>query len=102
MRILISLVCACALLGFAHLAVSIIVPFLLALAVATAFQPISYRISRRGWPPVVSAVVSAVTMLTIVGGAGLRPGLIEAATSTASAGRTCRRRRAADRGAAAS
>ncbi|MDQ3364533.1 MAG: AI-2E family transporter [Myxococcota bacterium] len=71
MRILISLVCACALLGFAHLAASIIVPFLLALAVATAFQPISYRISRRGWPPVVTAVVSATTMLSIVGGAGL-------------------------------
>src|SRR5688572_23404883 len=71
MRILVSLVCVCALLGVAHVASSIVIPFLLALALATAFQPVAQRISRRGWPPIVSAVVSAVGILALVSSVGV-------------------------------
>lgn len=71
MRILVSLVCVCALLGVVHLASSIVIPFLLALALATAFQPLALRISRRGLPPIISAVISALAVLAIVGGVGL-------------------------------
>ena len=71
MNVLLGLVCVCALLGFVHIAASIVIPFLLALALATAFHPIAARISRRGWSPVVSAVISTVAVLVIVGGVGL-------------------------------
>ncbi|MGE0546280.1 MAG: AI-2E family transporter [Kofleriaceae bacterium] len=71
MRSLVALVCVCVLLGVAHIAAPIVVPLLLALAVATAFQPVASRVHSRGWPPVVTAVVSATATLAIVGAAGL-------------------------------
>ncbi|MGE0869742.1 MAG: AI-2E family transporter [Kofleriaceae bacterium] len=71
MRSLVVLVCVCILLGVAHIASSIVVPLLLAFAVATAFQPIASRVHRRGWPPIVTAIVSATSMLAIVGAAGV-------------------------------
>ncbi|MBA2543248.1 MAG: AI-2E family transporter [Deltaproteobacteria bacterium] len=71
MKILVALVCVCALLGVVHLAASIVIPFLLALALATAFQPIGSRIARRGWPPLVSAILSTLAVLVIVGGVGV-------------------------------
>lgn len=71
MNVLIGLVCVCALLGFVHIASSIVIPFLLALTLATAFHPIAHRISRRGWSPVVSAVISTILVLAIVSGVGL-------------------------------
>lgn len=71
MRILVSLVCVCALLGVVHVAAPIVVPLLLALALATAFQPIAHQISRRGWPPVVAALASTALVLVSVGGVGL-------------------------------
>lgn len=71
MRILISLVCVCALLGVAHIAAPILIPLLLALTLAAAFQPISQRIARRGWPPAVAAVCSIALVLTVVGGVGV-------------------------------
>ncbi len=70
MRTLISLVCVCALLAVVHVASSIVIPLLLALAVATAFQPISHRIARRGWPTTVTAAISAVAVLVIIAGVG--------------------------------
>lgn len=71
MRVLVSLVCVCLLLGVIHIASSIVIPFLLALALATAFQPIAQRISRRGWPASIGAIISAVGVLVIVGGVGV-------------------------------
>ena len=71
MRILVSLVCICALLGVVHIAASIVIPLLLSLTLATAFQPIAGRISRRGWPPVISAIISTIVVLVIVGGVGV-------------------------------
>jgi AI-2 transport protein TqsA len=71
MRILVSIVCVCVLLGVIHIAAPIVVPFLLALALATAFQPIAHRISRRGWPPFVAAIVSIVSVLIVVAAAGV-------------------------------
>ncbi len=70
MRILVSIVCVCVLLGFVHIAAPIVIPLLLALALATAFQPIAHRISRRGLPPVVAAVVSILLVLVVVAAAG--------------------------------
>ncbi len=70
MRILVSIVCVCVLLGVVHVAAPIVIPFLLALALATAFQPIAQRISRRGWPPFVAAIVSIVSVLILVTAAG--------------------------------
>jgi AI-2 transport protein TqsA len=70
MRILVSIVCVCVLLGVVHIAAPIVVPFLLALALATAFQPIAHRISRRGLPPVVAAIVSILLVLVLVAVAG--------------------------------
>lgn len=70
-RILVSMVCVCALLGVVHIAQDIVVPLLLALTLATAFQPISQRIARRGWPPVITAAISIVLVLIIVGGVGI-------------------------------
>ncbi len=69
-NVLVSLVCICVLLGFVHVASSIVVPLLLGFALATAFHPIAHRIARRGWSPVISAVVSTVTVLALVGGVG--------------------------------
>lgn len=71
MRVLVSLVCICALLGFVHIAASIVIPLLLALTLATAFQPIAHQISRRGLPPLVAAIISTVTVLAIVSGIGV-------------------------------
>lgn len=71
MRILVSLVCVCLLLGVVHIASPIVIPLLLALTLATAFQPISQRIARRGWPPAITAVLSIVLVLVIVGGLGI-------------------------------
>jgi len=71
MRILVSLVCVCALLGVVHVASDIVVPLLLALTLATAFQPISQRIARRGLPPAVTAAISILLVLIIVGGVGV-------------------------------
>ena len=71
MRLLVSLVCVCALLGVVHIAAPIVIPLLLALALATAFQPISHRIARRGWPPAIAAVFSVLLVLVVVGGLGI-------------------------------
>ncbi len=68
MRILVSLVCVCALLGIIHIASAIVIPLLLALALATAFQPVAQRIARRGLPPAVTAVFSVTFVLIVVGG----------------------------------
>jgi AI-2 transport protein TqsA len=70
-RTLVSLVCVCALLGVVHIAAPIVVPLLLALTLATAFQPITNRISRRGLPPFVAAVVSTIIVLAIVAVVGV-------------------------------
>jgi predicted PurR-regulated permease PerM len=71
MRVLVSLVCVCALLGVVHIAAPIIIPLLLALTLATAFQPISHQIARRGWPPAIAAACSIVVVLIVVGGVGI-------------------------------
>jgi AI-2 transport protein TqsA len=71
MRTLVSLVCVCALLGVVHIAAPIVVPLLLALTLATAFQPITNRISRRGLPPFVAAVISTIIVLAIVAVVGV-------------------------------
>lgn len=71
MRTLVSLVCVCALLGVVHIASPIVVPLLLALTLATAFQPITNRISRRGLPPFVAAVISTIIVLAIVAVVGV-------------------------------
>ena len=68
---LVSLVASARCYGVAHVASSIVIPFLLALALATAFQPIAQRIARRGWPPIVSAVVSAAGILALVSSVGV-------------------------------
>jgi AI-2 transport protein TqsA len=47
-----------------------VIPLILALALATAFQPIAHRIARRGWPPVVTAIISTLMVLVIVGVVG--------------------------------
>lgn len=71
MRTLVSIVCVCALLGFIHIASSIVIPFLLAAALATAFQPISQRIARRGLPTFVTALLSLLCVLVLVTGVGV-------------------------------
>ncbi len=71
MRTLVSIVCVCVLLGVVHVASSIVIPFLLALALATAFQPISQRIARRGLPAFVTAIVSIVCVLILVAVVGV-------------------------------
>lgn len=65
------MVCVCALLGVVHVASDIVVPLLLALTLATAFQPISARIARRGLPPAIAAAISILLVLFIVGGVGI-------------------------------
>jgi AI-2 transport protein TqsA len=50
------------------LAAAVIAPVLLAVALAVAFQPLSERLSRRGWPPWVAAIVTTAACLAVVVG----------------------------------
>ncbi len=70
MRVLVSLVCICILLAFVHAAQSIVTPLLLALTLSIAFQPVAERITRRGWPPVVNALLVTMGVLLMVAVAG--------------------------------
>jgi hypothetical protein len=44
----------CALLGVVHIASGIVIPFLLALALAPGFQPIADMFRARAWGPPIS------------------------------------------------
>jgi predicted PurR-regulated permease PerM len=68
MRSLVVLVCLVVLLAAVKAASSVVVPVLLASTLAIAFQPVAEWLSRRGLPAVVSALVTLVAVLGIIGG----------------------------------
>ncbi len=70
MRLLVSLVCVLVILAFAHIASSVVVPFLLGTTLAIAFYPLTEWLDRRGLPPVIAALVTSVAVLAVVVGAG--------------------------------
>jgi AI-2 transport protein TqsA len=54
-----------------HLAASVVVPVILALGMAIAFQPVSAWVQRRGLPPVITALITIATVSLTVLGAGI-------------------------------
>ncbi|HVK78393.1 MAG TPA: AI-2E family transporter [Kofleriaceae bacterium] len=75
MRTLAILVCIVILLAAVKAASSIIVPLLLATLIALAFQPLADRLSRRGLPPIVAAIVTILCVLAAIGAVALVIGL---------------------------
>lgn len=49
---------------------SIVVPLLIAITIAAAFQPISDRLARWGMPPIVASIVTVGCVLAALAGAG--------------------------------
>jgi predicted PurR-regulated permease PerM len=49
---------------------SIVVPLLIAITIAAAFQPISDRLARWGMPPIVASLVTVACVLAVLAGAG--------------------------------
>jgi predicted PurR-regulated permease PerM len=70
MRTLAVLVGIVILLTALHAAASIVVPLLLGATIAVAFQPLSDRLEKHGAPPLVSAAVTIVVVLAVVGAIG--------------------------------
>jgi predicted PurR-regulated permease PerM len=49
---------------------SIVVPLLIAITIAAAFQPISERLAKWGMPPIVASIVTIACVLAVLAGAG--------------------------------
>ena len=58
------------LLAALRAASEIVVPLLLGATIAVAFQPLSERLAARGLPPIVSAIVTILVVLGVVGAIG--------------------------------
>lgn len=71
MRALVSIAAILVILAMVHIAADVVTPFLLGGALAVAFQPIAAALDRRGFPPVVAALITVTTVLTVVAMAGL-------------------------------
>ncbi len=71
MHPLLAAVCIVALLAAAKLASAVLVPLLLAAAVAVAFRPLSMWLARRALPPAVASTLTAVAVLAAVAAAGV-------------------------------
>ncbi len=70
MRTLGILVGLVILLAALKAAAVLVVPLLLAITIAVAFQPISDRLARRGLPPVVAVIVTIVCVIGAIGAIG--------------------------------
>lgn len=53
-------------LGAAHLAAGVLVPLLIAMCVAIAFQPVARFVSARGWRPVVTSLVTLAVIAVVL------------------------------------
>jgi AI-2 transport protein TqsA len=70
MRTLVMIAALMIVLFAVKLAAAVIAPVLLGLALAVAFQPLSERMARRGWPAWVTAIVTTAACLGVVVGIG--------------------------------
>jgi predicted PurR-regulated permease PerM len=71
MHPLVVAVCIVVLLAAAKLAASVLVPLLIAFAIAIAFRPLSMWLGRRAVPAGVATALTALAVLAAVAGAGL-------------------------------
>jgi AI-2 transport protein TqsA len=66
---LVVVVCLVIILAAIKAAAAVVVPFLLATMLAVAFQPLSDWLTKRGLPTALSAILTIVGVLSIIGGA---------------------------------
>ena len=59
MRSMVGLAALVIVLGAVKMSVSLIVPLLMAATLTVAFQPLARHIARLGWPPYISAIITA-------------------------------------------
>lgn len=70
MPTLAKLACLVVILTALHLAKVIVVPLLLAVTFAIAFQPLTERLARRGVPNIVAALITVAIVLASIGAVG--------------------------------
>src|SRR5262245_19718526 len=71
MHPLAAVTCIVILLAAAKVAAPVLVPLLLAFAIAVAFRPLSTAIARRGMPVAVSSTLTTLIVLAILTAAGI-------------------------------
>ncbi len=70
-QVLLSIAAALLVLAGIQLASSVLVPVILAIGLAIAFQPIGSWVKRRGLPPIVTVGITVAAVSAMVGAAGL-------------------------------